>query len=84
VLAIWENGAIGDTDIVGNRLNPDGSLGTPSLFGDLNGDSKVNGADLGIMLGDFGTPPPGSLADLNHDGVVTGADIGLLLGAWLP
>ncbi len=84
VLAIWENGAIGDTDIVGNRLNPDGSLGTPSVFGDLNGDSKVNGADLGIMLGDFGTPPQGSLADLNHDGVVTGADIGLLLGAWLP
>ena len=82
VLAIWENGGTGNADIVGNRLNPDGSLGTPAVFGDLNGDSKVNGGDLGIMLGDFGTPPPGSLADLNHDGVVTGADIGLLLGAW--
>ena len=45
---------------------------------DLNGDHIVNGADLGIMLGDWG----GSERDLNGDGIVNGADLGLLLGAW--
>jgi len=45
---------------------------------DLNGDRIVNGADLGIMLGDWG----GSERDLNGDGNVNGADLGLLLGGW--
>ena len=45
---------------------------------DLNGDTIVNGADLGIMLGDWG----GSERDLNGDSIVNGADLGLLLGAW--
>ena len=45
---------------------------------DLNGDTIVNGADLGIMLGDWG----GSERDLNGDAIVNGADLGLLLGAW--
>ena len=45
---------------------------------DLNGDTIVNGADLGVMLGDWG----GSERDLNGDAIVNGADLGLLLGAW--
>jgi hypothetical protein len=44
----------------------------------LNSDTIVNGADLGIMLGDWG----GSERDLNGDAIVNGADLGLLLGAW--
>ena len=56
------------------------ALGTPvARFGDLNGDGVVNGADLGLLLGAWGTPGPG---DLNGDGTVTGSDLGLLLGAW--
>lgn len=51
------------------------------LFGDLNGDGVVNGADLGLLLGQFGAQQP-STGDLNFDGQVTGADLGLLLGAW--
>ena len=51
---------------------------TPCL-GDVNGDGVVNGADLGILLGQWGT---GGTADLNADGVVNGADLGLMLGAW--
>lgn len=51
------------------------------LFGDLNGDGLVNGADLGLLLGQFGAQQP-STGDLNLDGQVTGADLGLLLGAW--
>lgn len=40
---------------------------------------SVNGADLGQLLGAWGTPGPG---DLDGDGSVTGADLGLLLAAW--
>jgi hypothetical protein len=52
-----------------------------SCLGDLNGDNTVNGADLGILLGAWGT-----LAyDLNGDGgPVAGGDLGVLLGNWTP
>ncbi len=50
------------------------------LFGDLNKDGAVNGADLGLLLAAWGTNDP--IADLNGDGTVNGADLGLLLGAW--
>jgi len=46
---------------------------------DLNGDGVVDGADLGLLLGQWGTDGP---ADLNNDDVVDGADLGLLLGQW--
>jgi hypothetical protein len=47
--------------------------------GDLNGDHTVDGADLGILLGDWGG---NTASDLNGDHVVDGADLGILLGAW--
>ncbi|MBC02822.1 MAG: hypothetical protein CMJ34_05910 [Phycisphaerae bacterium] len=47
--------------------------------GDLNGDGIVDGADLGLLLGAWGTAGPG---DLNGSGIVDGGDLGLLLGAW--
>ena len=47
--------------------------------GDLDGDDKVDGSDLGLMLAQWGSD--GS-ADLNDDGVVDGADLGLILAAW--
>lgn len=48
--------------------------------GDLNGDGSIDGADLGAMLGAWGTS--NSTADLNLDGSVGGADLGALLGGW--
>lgn len=51
----------------------------PVIFGDIDGSGSVNGADLGLLLGAWGTSGPG---DLNNDGVVNGADLGLLLGSW--
>ena len=48
---------------------------------DLNHDGFVNGADLGILLGEFGAQYP-LIGDLNFDGHVNGADLGLLLGLW--
>jgi len=53
--------------------------------GDLNGDGAVNGSDLGLLLGNWGTTPPGSgiaIGDLNRDDTVNGADLGLLLAQW--
>lgn len=50
------------------------------LAGDITGDGLVNGADLGILLGDW--ERTNSAADLNADGIVDGADLGILLGAW--
>jgi hypothetical protein len=47
-------------------------------IGDLNGDRKVDGGDLGLLLGAWGT----SQYDRNGDGVVNGQDLGLLLGSW--
>ena len=49
--------------------------------GDFNGDGRVNGADLGTLLGNWGLPGP---TDLNGDGTTGGADLGILLGSWTP
>jgi hypothetical protein len=48
---------------------------------DLNGDDRVGGDDLGILLGSWGVAP-GSPADINEDSVVDGFDLGAVLGAW--
>lgn len=47
--------------------------------GDLNGDGAVNGADLGILLSNWGGSGAG---DLDGNGIVDGADLGVLLSAW--
>ncbi len=47
---------------------------------DLDGNGVVDGADLGQLLGAWGTANPA--ADLNGDGIVDGADLGILLGGW--
>ncbi|HMN97616.1 MAG TPA: thrombospondin type 3 repeat-containing protein [Phycisphaerales bacterium] len=46
---------------------------------DLNGDCVIDGADLGVLLGGWGSSGSG---DLNGDGTVDGADLGILLSAW--
>lgn len=51
----------------------------PGSVADLNDDDVVDGADLGILLGAWGTDGVG---DLNDDGAVDGADLGVLLGEW--
>jgi hypothetical protein len=58
------------------RLEIEVTIGSPA---DLNGDGAVDGADLGLLLGQWGGAGSG---DLNDDGVVDGADLGLLLGDW--
>lgn len=49
--------------------------------GDTNNDHVVNGADLSVLLGQFGTAvTPNTGADFNGDGFVNGADLSVLLG----
>jgi hypothetical protein len=55
-------------------------LGCNDVLGDLNADGLVNGADLGILLGAWGSA--GGPADLDGSGAVDGGDLGILLGAW--
>ena len=52
---------------------------TNSGISDLNGDGKVDGADLGLMLGNWGNS---GIGDLNLDGIVDGGDLGVLLAVW--
>jgi hypothetical protein len=59
-------------------LTISGPDGPPPCSGDLNGDGQVDGADLTILLGAWGTAG----ADLNGDGTVDGADLTILLGGW--
>lgn len=51
----------------------------PPRSGDLDGNGTVDGADLGLLLGAWGTTGPG---DLDGNGIVNGADLGALLGNW--
>lgn len=47
---------------------------------DLTGDGLVDGADLGMLLGAWGT----AAADLDASGTTDGADLGVMLGLWGP
>jgi hypothetical protein len=69
------------TSITGN-LKIDGPAQPIPCLSDLNQDHIVNGADLGLLLGAWGTCPSPCTADLNNNGIVDGADLGLMLGAW--
>jgi len=49
--------------------------------GDANGSCSVNGADLSVLLSQFGTSvTPNTGADFNGSGTVNGADLSVLLG----
>jgi len=55
-----------------------------TCFHDFNGDLRVDGAELGMLLnawGPVGEEDSGDF-DFNCDGIVDGADLGILLLAW--
>jgi hypothetical protein len=49
-----------------------------------NGDLFVNGADIGVLLAQWGSATPDSQVDFNRDGRVDGSDLGYLLSNWGP
>lgn len=52
----------------------------PVCAGDINGDFRVDGRDLSVLLANFGsTVAPGTSGDVNNTGRVDGADISVLL-----
>lgn len=52
--------------------------------GDFNRDGEVDGADMGILLAEWGPCSAGCLADVDGDGDVDGADLGRFLAYWGP
>jgi formylglycine-generating enzyme required for sulfatase activity len=50
--------------------------------GDLDHDGEVGGADIGLLLSDWGPCGSACLYDLNNDSKVNGGDLGLLLAGW--
>ena len=72
-------GQLADTNADGV---PDICQGPTCADADIYRDFNVNGADLGILLSQWGPNTPLTESDLNDDGVVNGADLGLLLSFW--
>jgi hypothetical protein len=81
------NNGIGDVCEIASG-NPDFNLDTIpdscQCLADLFVDGKVSGADLGVLLSQWGPAPAGTVSDINRDGQVSGADLGFLLNAWGP
>lgn len=74
------NGVADECEIASGVLDDYDLDGVPDLCacpGDLNGDLRVDTADLGALISQFGMK--GAPADLNGDGVVDQADLGLVL-----
>ncbi|MFO0872885.1 MAG: thrombospondin type 3 repeat-containing protein [Phycisphaerales bacterium] len=69
----------GQEDSDGNGVGD--ACDTPACLTDLNGDGQTDGADLGLLLSQWGGT---GNADLNNDGIVDGADLGTLLAGWGP
>ncbi len=55
------------------------TTGTCGSIADLDGDGRVNGADLGLLISQWGGP--GS-ADFSGNGTVDGADLGVMIAEW--
>ncbi len=49
---------------------------------DVSRDGRVDGADLGILLTEWGPASPATVSDLDQSGTVEGADLGELLSNW--
>ncbi len=67
------------TNDCGTATSEPASLG---LLPDFNGDGEINGADLSVLLSNFGDGYPGIAGDANGDNMVNGADLSVLIGSF--
>ena len=65
-------------DLFGSYLPCASTEHCQPVLGDLNGDRIVDAADLGLLIGGWGTDH----ADLNEDGTTDSGDLGLLIANW--
>ena len=72
-------GTVLDGDCAMDVMTIELEAGVP---GDLNGDGIVSGADVGILLVQWGPCTGDCTADFNADGIVDGGDFGILLTYW--
>ena len=49
---------------------------------DFYRNNRIDGADLGILLSEWGPVTPSTNSDINKDGFVNGADLGIMLSFW--
>jgi hypothetical protein len=75
-------------DYNGNNIPDCCEQGTPCVpschDADFFRDFNVNGADLGILLSQWGPNTPFTVSDLTGDGAVNGDDLGIFLSYWGP
>ncbi len=76
MIARWSGPGSANAVIPAASLSHGGSV----LVADLNADGRVDGGDLGVLLGAWSTA--NALADIDDSGIVDGADLGLLLSGW--
>jgi hypothetical protein len=78
---------IGDACDIADGAQDYNLNGVPDVcecIGDLFPNGTVNGADLGILLSEWGPTPLSTVSDLNRDGAIDGIDLGYLLSRWGP
>jgi hypothetical protein len=73
-------GGIGPTPS-GRQWIPETNELAMGCAGDIDGDGRVAGSDLGKVLIAWGAGA-GAAEDINRDGIVDGVDLSLLLAAW--
>lgn len=70
-------------DGVAEDADDNGIPDTCDCLGDANGDRRVDGFELSMLLGNWNGAIPAAL-DFDGNGIAGGADLAALLGAWGP
>lgn len=65
-------------------INDDAIPDDCQCIADLFVDGVVNGADLGVLLSQWGTASKNAIGDINRDGAINGADLAIVLSGWGP
>ena len=78
------DGSLEDLDANGVPDCCDAGASCDPCAADLDGNGEVNGIDLAIILGKWGTNGGKDYpnADIDGDGTIGGADLAQILGAW--
>ncbi|HMN96130.1 MAG TPA: hypothetical protein PKC43_07445 [Phycisphaerales bacterium] len=78
-LGTWCTATTLTTNPLGCTFNPIIFRIDGTVLGDLDGNGVIDGADLGILLTNWGQS---GLGDVSGDGIVDGVDLGILLSSW--